>query len=102
MAGYRLTPRARSGLRNILEYVEGRFGVRVAERVLDKFESAFELLAESPGIGHARDDITKNERVLFWSVKPSLIAYRLVGDIVEVLLVERGEHDWGRLLEDEF
>ena len=78
MAGYRLTPQARTGLRNILGYVEDRFGGRAAERVLDKLEAAFEQLAERPGIGHAREDITKNDQVLFWSVKPSLIAYRLV------------------------
>lgn len=102
MAGYRLTPRARTGLRNILEYVEGRFGVRVAERVLDKLEAAFEQLAESPGIGHVREDITNNEQVLFWSEKASLIAYRLVENDVEVLFVERGERDWEKLLENEF
>lgn len=102
MAGYRLTPRARTGLRNILEYVEGRFGVGVAERVLDKLEAAFEVLAASPGIGHVREDITSDEQMQFWSVNPTLIAYRVVEDVVEVLLVERSERDWERLLEAEF
>lgn len=102
MAGYRLTPRARSGLRSILEYVEGRFGVRVAERVLDELEAAFEQLAQSPGVGHLREDITSKEQVRFWSVKPSLIAYRLVDGVVEILFVERGERDWEKLLEGQF
>lgn len=102
MAGYRLTPQARIGLRNILEYVEGRFGAGVAERVLDELEAAFERLAESPGIGHVREDITNNEQVLFWSVRPTLIAYRSVENVIDVLFVERGERDWERMLEDEF
>ncbi len=99
MIGYRLTPQARIGFRNILEYVEDRFGVRVAERVLDKLEAAFDMLAESPGIGHSREDLTADEQVQFWSVGPTLIAYRRAADIIEVLFVERGERDWERLLE---
>lgn len=80
MVGYRLTPRAQIGLRSIIEYVEGRFGVRVAERVLDKLEEAFELVADSPGVGRVREDITSNAQVRFWTVTPSLIAYRVVED----------------------
>ncbi|MEE9394834.1 MAG: type II toxin-antitoxin system RelE/ParE family toxin [Planctomycetota bacterium] len=101
MARYRLTPQARTGFRNILEYVERDFGVRVAERVLDRIESAFELLAESPGIGHSREDLTTDDRIQFWTVGPTLIAYRPGIDIVEILIVERGERDWERLLETE-
>jgi len=102
VSGYKLTPQARIGFRNILEYVEDRFGVRVAERILDKLEAAFELLAESPGIGHVREGITSNEKVRFWSVGPTLIAYRLMDGLVEILFVERGERDWERLLEKDF
>jgi plasmid stabilization system protein ParE len=60
------------------------------------------MLAESPGVGHVREDITQNESVLFWSVRPSLIAYRRAADVVEILFVERGERDWDRLLEKDF
>ncbi len=102
MARYRLTTQARTGLRNILDYAESRFGVRVAEQILDKLLGAFELLARSPGIGHRREDITSNDAVLFWSVRPSLLAYRVVDGVVEALFVERGERDWERLLEDGF
>lgn len=102
MAGYRLTPRARIGFRNILEYVEVQFGARVAERVLGELEAAFERLAESPGAGSVREDITSNDEVLFWAVPPSLIAYRNRGDVIEILFVERGERDWENMLEDEF
>lgn len=49
-----------------------------------------------------REDITSHDQIRFWSLTPSLIAYRVVDGLVEVLLVERGECNWERLLEDEF
>jgi toxin ParE1/3/4 len=95
---YRLTPRARKGLEEILTYVADEFGARVAEAVLERHVAAFERLAESPGIGHVREDITKDAAVRFWPVGPSLVAYRGGPDGVEILFVERGERDWGRIL----
>ena len=102
MAGYRLTPKAREGFRDILEYLDKRFGAQVAERVLDRLVAAFEFLAERPGTGHRREDLTQDERVLFWSVGLTLIAYRPGSrDPVEILFVERAERDWERLLEED-
>ena len=99
MGSYRLTPKARDGLREILEYVEAHFGTTTAEEVLERLLSAFELLAANPGAGHRRDDLTDDMRIRFWSVGPTLIAYRDGSrDSVEVLIVERGERDWERLL----
>ena len=99
MAGYRLSPQARSGFRSILGYVETEFGLRVAGRVLHDVQAAFEMLAQRPGVGHIREDLTADERVRFWTVGPTLIAYRRAADGIEVLVVERGERDWRRLLE---
>ena len=100
MADYLLTPTARDGLRRILEHVDRRFGVLIAERVLDQLVSAFECIGETPGIGHPRPDLTEDDQVRFWPVGPSLIAYRVrPGSPVEILFVERGERDWQRVLE---
>jgi plasmid stabilization system protein ParE len=96
--GYRLTPRAQQGLLGIVLYVEGRFGAQVTERVLESIEAALERLAANPGIGHRREDLTLNESVRFWSVGPTLIAYRSEHSPIEVLFIERGEVDWERLL----
>ena len=101
MAEYRLTPKARDGFRDILEYVEERFGLRVAQKVLSRLEEAFERLASNPGIGHHREEITRDGSVLFWAVPPSLIAYRALPGEVEVLFVERGERDWKELLHEQ-
>jgi plasmid stabilization system protein ParE len=97
---YRLTPRAADGLWRILVYVEERFGAAVTDRVLAEIESAFELLAQRPDVGHRREELTTDPRIRFWSVGPTLIAYRASGDDIEVLFVERGSMDWERLMED--
>ena len=86
--------------RRILEHVDRCFGVLVAENVLNQLVSAFERIGETPGIGHRRPDLTEDDQVRFWPVGPSLLAYRVKpGHLVEILFVERGERDWGRVLE---
>ena len=83
---YRLTPKAREGFHRIAFYVEERFGREVAERVVTDLEKGFELLARNPDIGHRREDLTRDERVLFWLVGPTLIAYRSNPEWVEIPL----------------
>ena len=88
-ADYRLTPKARDGFLGIASYVEERFGPEVADRVVQELETAFEQLAANPSLGHRRVDLTPDERVLFWSVGPTLVAYRAQPECVEILFVER-------------
>jgi len=95
---YRLTPRAAEGFRRIVYYVDEHFGAAVAERVVDELARAFEKLAANPGIGHRREDLTRDEEVRFCTVGPTLIAYRERTKWIEVLFVERGELDWENLL----
>ena len=98
MSAYRLAPRARDGLLRIALYVEARFGVEAADRVLDDIEHAFLRLAKQPGLGHHREDLTSDSAIRFWSVGPSVIAYRASKGSIEILFVERGELDWEDLL----
>jgi plasmid stabilization system protein ParE len=63
VARYELTPTARLGLRDILDDVDRQFGNRAAEDVLNRLEAAFALLAENPGIGHTREDLTAGENI---------------------------------------
>jgi plasmid stabilization system protein ParE len=97
---YRLTPRAREGLARIVLCVELRFGPAVADRVLHALDSAFSKLADSPGPGHLRPDLTEDERIRFWPVGPTLVAYREGPQGLEVLFVERGDVDWERRLHE--
>ena len=100
MTGYGLTPRARDGIARIAAYVERNFGVLVADRVLVDFTTAFESLSANAGLGHRREDLTDDHRVRFWSVGPTLIAYRDAGDGIEVLFVEPAARDWEQLIRE--
>jgi plasmid stabilization system protein ParE len=95
---YRLTPKAVDGFRRIALYARDRFGSAVAERVVDELERAFAQLAEQAAIGHRREDLTAHAHVRFWSVGPTLVAYRRKPEWIEVLFVERADIDWESLL----
>ena len=97
-AAYRLTPRAAQGLTRIARYADERFGSAVAVRGVDELEPAFEQGAANPGMGHHREDFAHGADVRFWSVGPTLIAYRARPGWLEILFVERGELDWRDLL----
>ncbi len=64
---FRLTPEARADLRLIWEYI-AQDKVIAAERLLDRFESAFFRIAQFPHRGHARPEVRTSEPVLFWPV----------------------------------
>lgn len=53
---------------------------------------------ETPTSGTVEKTSHVTKRVLFWSVGPTLIAYRSNPEWVEVLFVERGDIDWERML----
>lgn len=91
---YRLSPEARIGLYRTIASVEARFGPTVADEVLDLLARAFELLARFPRAGHRREDLTDDDRILFWSVGPTLIAYRRARDGIDVLAIDRADFDW--------
>jgi toxin ParE1/3/4 len=94
---YVLTPLAEADLDAIWDYAAERFGFDVADRVLDSLQTAFRLLAENPGIGHARDDIAPAP-YSFWSVGPALIAFRPDAKPLQIVRVVRGERDWTGLV----
>ena len=64
MHGYLLVPRARSDLREILNYI-AEDSVDASMKVLDRFLEVFELLGENPDIGHFRDDLTTRPARVF-------------------------------------
>lgn len=97
-AAYRLTPEARDGFQRIALQAEERFGPEVADKVVEAIRTAFEQLASNPAIGHRREDLTQDERIRFWPVGSTLLAYRTQPKWVEILFVDRGEMDWERML----
>jgi len=69
-----LSPHARRDIERIRDYYVEEAGVQVARHVLSQITKALRFLAETPGAGHRRDDLT-DEDVRFWSVLSYLIAY---------------------------
>ena len=59
-----------------------------ADRLLDKFDSKFSLLAEQPSLGPAREDIAPELRYL--PVGNYLILYRIIESGIEVVRVVQG------------
>ena len=54
--------------------------------------AAAERIAEQPGIGHTRDDLT-DESVLFWSVYRYLVVYRPTTRPLEVVRIIHGSRN---------
>jgi len=57
---------ASQDLDEILSYVLEQNGPQRAQHVADRLHEIFQKLAESPGLGHKREDLTSLP-VLFWS-----------------------------------
>ncbi len=92
MTRYRLTLLAERDLEEIVDFITEESGRDRAHTVLQEILSAAGRLAEIPGIGHAREDLTA-EAVLFWSVYSYLIVYRPKTQPLEVVRVLHGRQD---------
>lgn len=57
MKRFELTRRAIADLREIWDYVS-EDSIEAADRLLDDFYRTFQQLAEMPGMGHKREDLT--------------------------------------------
>ena len=93
-----LTPSAEDDIREILDYIE-RDNPSAVTRVHDGLLDGMRLIAERPGIGHIRTDLS-SEAVRFWGVLSYLIIYRPETKPVQIVRVLRGKRDVRRLLED--
>jgi toxin ParE1/3/4 len=97
MSRYTLTLLAAKDFAAIGEHI-GAEHPRAAERLLTQILETFETLAENPGIGHIREDLTPDP-FRFWSIGAYLIIYTVEADCVEVLRVVHGARDVRGLLE---
>lgn len=96
MSKFVLTPAAEGDLLKILEYLEGDNPSAIL-RVVDALDEAMQLLADNPGIGHVRTDLTDAD-VRFWSVFKYLVIYRPDTKPLEIVRVLHGSRDVERLL----
>jgi plasmid stabilization system protein ParE len=79
-------------LENIWEYI-ATDSTAAADRWIAKLFDSFEEVAQMPGIGHRREDLTAYP-VLFWTAGAYLIIYRAEGHSpVEIVAVTQGSRD---------
>ncbi len=95
---YRLTPNAQENIEAICAFIADD-SVDAALRVLSLLEQAFDRLAETPEIGHAREDLT-DRPVKFWRVFSYLIVYDPTSVPLTVIAVLHGARDLEHLLKD--
>lgn len=98
MKRFVLTRDARIDLQNIWDFIaEDSF--ETADRVLEDFYRAFGQLAAMPGIGHKREDLTKQD-VLFWPVHSYLVIYRGESKPLLIVAVLHGKRNLKKVLKD--
>src|SRR5207247_6881512 len=94
MARFILTRPAADDVREIVNYIRER-SPQAATRVRGELRAAMNKLAEFPGIGHWREDLT-DEPIRFWCVYSYLIAYRPETKPLEIIRVVHGARDLTR------
>jgi len=95
---YLVAPDAEADLKQIWRYLLGEAGLAVANRIQGELVDTFEGLADAPGKGHRRCDLTKLD-VLFFSLYQYMIVYRRT-KMVEIVAVLHGKRDVKRLLKN--
>ncbi|HXJ92070.1 MAG TPA: type II toxin-antitoxin system RelE/ParE family toxin [Terriglobia bacterium] len=91
MSRYRLGHDAEQDLDDIWEFVAAH-NIDAADRLVAKFFDTFEALAQMPGMGHQRKDLT-HLAVLFWPVGNYLVIYRAERTPIEIVAVVHGKRD---------
>lgn len=91
MSGYVLSKDADADLDEIWEYIAAD-NINAADRWVARLFDAFEDLAQTPAMGHRRDDLTAYS-LLFWPVGTYLVIYRIGSNDVEIVGVTEGSRN---------
>lgn len=91
MSSYVLCPDAELDLDAIWEFIASD-DIDAADRWIAKLFDAFEALAQTPRMGHAREDLTAYP-VFFWPVGAYVIIYRADRRPIEIVAVTQGSRD---------
>ena len=91
--GERLHSQRRRGLRSgeNWEYIAAD-DLDAADGWMEKLFDAFEVLGQTPGIGHRGQDLTSHP-VLFWPVGAYLVIYRAERRPIDIVAVTQGSRD---------
>ena len=96
---YVLAPEAALDLVQIWRHIKKNAPVDMADRVEAVIREKIAFLAETPGGGHWRKDLT-DEPVKFFSVYSYLIVYRPETSPLQVVAILHGRRDVEELLKD--
>lgn len=91
MTNYVLSVDADLDLEEIWEYIASD-NVEAADRWIDQLFQAFDLIGQTPGIGHKREDLTSHP-VRFWPVGSYLIIYSAERLPIAIVAVTQGSRD---------
>ena len=91
-ARFVLSTPAAQDLEEILTYVLEQSGAERTRRVAERLQKALRKLAEFPGLGHKREDLT-SAPFLFWSVRSYLIVYQADTKPLQIVRVLHGARD---------
>src|SRR5207244_3675580 len=96
---FQLNAVARLDLLQIWNYLAVNASLDVADKVCAEIESAIRELANFPGLGHKRPDLTARE-ILFYRVYSYFVVYRGDKKPLRVLRILHAARDVKRLLEE--
>ncbi len=96
MKRFKLSPEAAQDVREIWAFIAGD-SLDAARRVRLQIFDACQRLAENPGAGHSREDLT-DKAVRFWPVGSYLVIYNPARKPVEIVRVVHGARDVPSLL----
>jgi plasmid stabilization system protein ParE len=99
MKRFVLTLAAETHLTEIWDYIASD-NPDAATRVLDAFTTAFRLLAESPGVGHYREDLA-DKRHRFHQIYSYLIVYRWETKPLQIIAIVHTARDVSAVLGSE-
>jgi plasmid stabilization system protein ParE len=95
MKRFKLSPEAARDIREIWAYTAAE-SIKAARRIRLQIFGACQTIADNPGIGHTREDLTEKP-VLFWPTGSYLIIYA-ARKPVEIVRVLHGARDLPRLV----
>jgi len=96
MSRYVLSVAAELDLDSIWDYI-AQDNLEGADRWIGRLFDGFEMLAQTPGLGHKREDLTSLP-ILFWTVGAYAILYRTRDECVDIVAITHGARDIPRFL----
>ena len=89
---YKLTPEARSVLKQIAEYIAVEASAERSIQVITNLRDEFRKLGDMPGMGHFREELLGKD-YKFWSCYSYIIAYRWKTKPVQIIAIVHGARD---------